>query len=96
MMIGGANSNESNPVTRIATYTPSTDQWTTEGYLLTPRSSPGVITVDNHSFLIIGGFMKSNTQKISEKCEYNGNQLECAYQDPNQPERKYSQHKFTF
>ena len=84
-MFGGALGSSYTPTTRIAAYTPSTDQWTTEGNLLTPRSSPGIITVDNDSFLIIGGYMEANYQVFSEKCVYNGNQFECAYQDPTEP-----------
>ena len=80
IMFGGEN--DSNLLTRITAYTPNTDQWTTEGYLLTPRSNAGVITVDNDSFLIIGGNMKLNYQVNSEKCVYNGDQLECTYQNP--------------
>ena len=80
MMFGGWN--WWNLLARIAAYTPNTDERTTEGNLLTPRKRAGVITVDDNLFLIIGGFMKSNDQIRSEKCEFDGSQLKCAYQNP--------------
>ena len=83
MVIGGRNG--STYLSRIAAYDPSTDQWTNEGKLLTPRSNAGVIPVTDSSFIIMGGYSNSGDQIRSEKCEYNGDQLECTYQTPNQP-----------
>ena len=61
-LFGGYNG--STRLSRIAAYDPTNDEWTSEGHLLTPRSSSGVITVDN-SFIIVGGYMSG--QQSSEK-----------------------------
>ena len=85
MMFGGVNNN-GNYFSRITAYTPHTDEWTMEGNLLTPRYAAGVISVDNDSFLIIGGDMELNDEIRSEKCVYRDDQLVCSYQTPNQPQ----------
>ena len=86
MVIGG--SNESTRLSRIAAYDPSTDEWTNKVDLLTPRDSAGVIPVTDSSFIIMGGYMNSDYQQSSEKCEYSRDQLECSYQEPTEPTGK--------
>ena len=81
MVFGG---NGSTLFSRIVAYNPSTDEWTTEGNLLTPRERPGVITVGDE-FLIIGGDMNSSDEQSSEKCKYHSDLMECAYQNPTEP-----------
>ena len=90
MVIGGRNG--STYLSRIAAYDPSTDKWTNEGQLRSPRIVAGVLPVTDSSFIIMGGFEDSDDnisdQIISEKCEYNNEQLECSYQEPTLPEGK--------
>ena len=88
MLVGGSDG--STYYSRIAAYDPSNDKWSSEGQLLTPRDSPGVIPVADSSLIIIGGYMYSDDRWSTEKCEYilyvdYGNQLECSYQEPTQP-----------
>ena len=75
-------------MSRIAAYDPTSDEWSSEGQLLTPRAYSGVIPVDDSSFIIMGGYMNINDQWSSEKCEYNNEQLECSYQEPTLPDGK--------
>merc|ERR1712106_511326 len=79
MLFGGAGSSR---LSRIAAYTPSTNEWTTEGSMKTARNRHGVINVGNE-YVVIGGWMKG--QQSSEKCRYAGDQLECTYQNPTEP-----------
>ena len=78
-------------LSRIAAYDPRKDEWTTEGHLLSPRALHGVINVADNSFIIMGGYNDFNDQQSSEKCQYNGDQLECSYQNPTEPYCKYKQ-----
>ena len=85
MLFGGFESGSfSSVLSRIAAYNPHTDKWTSKGDLRTPRARAGVITVDDE-FIIIGGVIYSG-QRSSEKCRYNGEQLECVYQNPTEPD----------
>ena len=103
MLFGGSGSSETY-LSRIAAYMPDTDEWTTEGYLLTPRRYAGVITVSDDEFLISGGHMRcsynteDNTcfyQQSSEKCSYDEAELTCSYQNPTSPNGKHlSQNNF--
>ena len=78
----GGSSDGSSVLSRIAAYTPSTNEWTTEGYMQTPRNSHGVINVGDE-YVIIGGIY--DVASSSEKCRYVGNQLECTHQNPTEP-----------
>lgn len=74
---------------RIATYSPNTDNWSTEGRLLTPRFNHGVSVV-NGGFVIVGGYMSG--ERHSEKCLLEANRYTCTYQNPSQP---YSEYRLT-
>ena len=91
VIFGGSNDNIIfNKLSRITAYTPHTDEWTTEGKLLSVRSHAGVITIDYDSFLIMGGGTSSSFQfSSSEKCVYIDDQLECTYQSPTEPWGEY-------
>ena len=84
MLFGGFNG--PSRLSRIAAFTPSTNKWTTEGHMQTPRSSHGVINFGDE-YLIIGGNMDG--KRKSENCSYLGDQLECTYQKPTEPRCKY-------
>ena len=86
MLFGGFNTSGWYTLSRIAAYNPHTDEWTSKGHLLSPRARYGVISVVDE-FIIIGGY--TSGQRSSEKCRYNGEQLECGYQNPTQPGGKY-------
>ena len=55
-LFGGDDQSTRGWSSRIAAYDPSTDEWTSEGNLLTPRHNAGIIAVAD-SFLIVGGFI---------------------------------------
>ena len=74
----GGKKRSSSRLSRIAAYNPTTDQWFDKGQLLTARSSSGVIW-DENGFLIVGGWIY---YVKSEKCLFNGDQLECSYYGP--------------
>merc|ERR1712106_93827 len=80
MLFGGWNG--STHLSRIAAYTPSTNEWTTEGSMKTARIRHGVINISNE-YVVIGGYMYG--QHSSEKCRYVNDQLECTYQNPTEP-----------
>ena len=74
-------------LSRIAAYSPQTDQWTTKGNLLTPRADHGVRIIPN-GLLVIGGRMDSHNEQMSEKCIYKddtNSTMNCTYQAPTEP-----------
>ena len=75
-------------LSRIASYSPATDIWTSRGNLLTPRYRAGVIWADG-AFLVVGGYMSSSAKKSSEKCRFNGPEILCEYQNPVEPTGKF-------
>jgi hypothetical protein len=88
-VFGGYRSEPNDVVdlSHIASYSPTTDTWSSRGNLLTPRSYPGVIWAGD-AFLIMGGRNVVDGIESSEKCHFNDNdQIECAYQNPTQPTR---------
>lgn len=79
--------NGSDHLSRIASFSPASNTWTDRGRLLTPRDSASVIWSQD-AFLVVGGEM--NGKQSSEKCRFNGEKIECEYQNPTQPTCKYS------
>ena len=79
----GGDNDYDNYLSRIASYSPSTNTWSDRGRLLTPRSYAGVIWSQD-AFLVVGGGM--DDIKSSEKCMFNGDQIECEYQSPTKPD----------
>ena len=73
-------------VNTIASYSTKTDKWTMLGRLKTPRSQAGFSVIPG-GFLILGG-TPDKKQKPSEKCLFNGDQLECTHQNPTGPSGK--------
>lgn len=74
---------EYNNLDTIASYSATTDEWTMLGRLLTPREGAGVSVIQG-GFLIFGG-TPDEDQQPSEKCLFDGDQLECVHQNPTGP-----------
>ena len=72
------------PTSRIAAYTPTTNNWTEIGFMKSGRSWTSVINFDDE-FLIIGALYIQG-DKQSEKFYYNGNMTISQYQRPYMPD----------
>ena len=72
-------------LSRIASYSPSTNTWTYRGRLRTPRNGAGVIW-SHDAFIVMGGWMDG--KQSSEKCRFIGDRIKCEYQSPTQHYRK--------
>lgn len=81
-LFGGKNG--STGLSRIASYSPVTNQWISRGQLLTRREYAGVIW-DGDAFIVIGGWIEAGDDGSSEKCHFVGEQIECEYQTPVLP-----------
>ena len=71
-------------ISRIAAYNPASDQWSDKGRLLTARKNAGVIW-DQNGFVVVGG---GDGPVKSEKCQFNGDKLECSHYGPSIDECK--------
>ena len=74
-------------VPRIAAYNPASDQWSDKGRLLTARYYTGVIW-DQAGFVVVGGYRDGYGPVKSEKCQFNGDKLECSHYGPSIDECK--------
>jgi hypothetical protein len=89
-VFGGQHEHER--VSHIALYSPGLhDMWISRGNLLTPRHSAGVIWTDDAFLIVGGGTWEMNGIGSSEKCyvvneNFENETIECAYQNPTQPE----------
>lgn len=71
-------------LSEISSFSPVANTWTQRGQLVTARANVGLVWTDN-SFLIIGGFVNWFDNITSEKCNFNGDQLQCVNQQPTEP-----------
>ena len=69
-------------LSRIAAYNPASDQWSDKGRLLTARYYAGVIW-DQSGFVVVGGWIDGGGPVKSEKCQFNGDKLECSHYGPS-------------